>query len=187
MVDESLCKGCKICQVENACPLKDAKVEEVNGERKLKIDKAVCNHCGRCIGKCPFGAVREAETGCRVYIGGRWGKKVAHGIPLTKIFTSEEEVIDVVERAILLFRDEGISGERFADTVNRLGFDYVNEKLLSGAIDKAAVLPEEGEGRGNRADGEITEFRNRYKAVMSPCTVGKDRSWENGLSFLKYC
>ena len=70
----------------------------------------------------------------------RWGKKTAHGRALTKIFTSEEEVMDVVEKAILLFRDEGISGERFADTVNRLGFDYVNEKLISGSVDKAAIL-----------------------------------------------
>ena len=46
----------------------------------------------------------------------------------------------MVEKAILLFRDEGISGERFADTVERLGFDYVNEKLISGSIDKSAVL-----------------------------------------------
>ena len=48
--------------------------------------------------------------------------------------------MEVVERAILLFRDEGISGERFADTVTRLGFDYVNEKLLSSTIDKEAIL-----------------------------------------------
>ena len=48
--------------------------------------------------------------------------------------------MDVIEKAILLFRDEGISGERFADTVTRLGFDYVNEKLLSDSIDKEAVL-----------------------------------------------
>ena len=46
----------------------------------------------------------------------------------------------MVERAILLFRDEGISGERFADTVTRLGFDYVNDKLISGSIDKQAIL-----------------------------------------------
>ena len=39
--------------------------------------------------------------------------------------------MDVVERAILFFRDEGQSGERFADTVARLGFDYVQEKLLT--------------------------------------------------------
>ena len=48
--------------------------------------------------------------------------------------------MDVVEKAILLFRDEGISGERFADTVTRLGFDYVNEKLTTGTIDKEAIL-----------------------------------------------
>ena len=48
--------------------------------------------------------------------------------------------MDGIETAILLFRDEGISGERFADTVTRLGFDYVNEKLLSSTIDKEAVL-----------------------------------------------
>ena len=46
----------------------------------------------------------------------------------------------MVEKAILLFRDEGISGERFADTVSRLGFDYVNEKLTTGTINKEAIL-----------------------------------------------
>ena len=46
----------------------------------------------------------------------------------------------MVEKAILLFRDEGQTGERFADTVTRLGFDYVNEKLLTSKIDKEAIL-----------------------------------------------
>ena len=36
----------------------------------------------------------------------------------------------VIEKAILLFKDEGIAGERFADTVKRLGFEYVNKKLI---------------------------------------------------------
>ena len=51
---------------------------------------------------------------------------------MSKIFTSEEEVLRVVERAICLFRDEGIDGERFADTVARLGFENVERKLLEG-------------------------------------------------------
>ena len=67
----------------------------------------------------------------RVYIGGRWGKKTARAVPLGKIFTSQDEVLDVIERAIILFRDEGISGERFSDTIARLGFDYVESKLLN--------------------------------------------------------
>lgn len=136
MADFSKCRGCKKCQVEENCPVKVAKVTD----GKIAIDPDACNNCGRCKGKCPFGVLEEYKEGFKIYIGGRWGKKVAHGTPLTKIFDSEEEVLEVVERAILLFRDEGISGERFADTVSRLGFDYVNEKLLSDTIDKAAVL-----------------------------------------------
>lgn len=136
MIDFSKCRGCKVCQVEKNCPVKASHV--VDGT--IQIDAEQCNNCGRCKGKCPFGAMEEYQEGFKITIGGRWGKKTAHGIPLTKIFTSEEEVMDVVEKAILLFRDEGISGERFADTVSRLGFDYVNEKLLSNSIDKEAIL-----------------------------------------------
>lgn len=136
MVDLSKCHGCKKCQVEQTCPIHTAKV--VDG--KIRIDPAECNNCGRCKGKCPFGALEEYMDGYKVYVGGRWGKRVAHGLPLTKVFTSEEEVMDVVESAILLFRDEGISGERFADTIERLGFDYVNDKLINHKIDKAAAL-----------------------------------------------
>ena len=140
--DFSKCRGCKVCQVEASCPIKIAKVED----GVLKVDAAACNNCGRCKGKCPFGVTAEYTDGYKVTIGGRWGKKVAHGIPLDKVFTSDEEVLDVVERAILFFRDEGLSGERFADTINRLGFDYVQDKLLSGAIEKDSILKKNVKG-----------------------------------------
>lgn len=135
-IDLSKCKGCKKCQVQSNCPIKVAKVED----GRLRIDPDQCNHCGRCVDKCPFGAVNESVTGYKVYIGGRWGKKIAEGRALDKVFTSEQEVIDLTERAILFFRDEGISGERFADTIARLGFDYVQEKLLNSSIDKKQIL-----------------------------------------------
>lgn len=135
VIDAEKCKGCKKCQVENACPIKAAKLED----GKLVIN-ADCNNCGRCKSKCPFGVIPEYTDGYKIYIGGRWGKKYANGRPLEKIFTSEEDVMDVVESAILFFRDEGISGERFADTIKRLGFDYVQDKLINNRIDKTAVL-----------------------------------------------
>ena len=125
-----------MCQVEKGCPIHVAQMED----GKIHIDAGTCNHCGRCIGKCPFGAVNESAAGYRIYIGGRWGKKVAQGHMLDKIFASEEEVIDMAERAILFFRDEGLSGERFADTIDRLGFDYVQDKLLNSRIDREQVL-----------------------------------------------
>ena len=134
--DLAKCRGCKVCQVEKACPIHAAAV----CDGKLAIDTDACNHCGRCVDKCPFDAVTESTYGFKVYIGGRWGKRAAEGRALSRIFTSEEEVLDLVEKAILFFRDEGVSGERFSDTIARLGFDYVEDKLLNGALDKEAVM-----------------------------------------------
>ena len=129
-VDMEKCRGCKICRVEKNCPINVAKV--VNG--KIVIDENSCNHCGRCIGKCPFNAFEDYTNGYRIYIGGRWGKKVAQGRYLEKVFTDKEEVLSVVEKAILLFREQGITGERFADTVARIGFENVQEQLLGDEL-----------------------------------------------------
>jgi NAD(P)H-nitrite reductase large subunit len=67
---------------------------------------------------------------------------VAQGQSLEMIFTSEEEVLDVVEKAILLFKEQGAAGERFADTINRLGFENVQAQLLDDEIlnRKEAIL-----------------------------------------------
>ena len=46
----------------------------------------------------------------------------------------------MVEQILLFFRDEGQTGERLADTVARLGFDYVQDKLLNSKIDREAIL-----------------------------------------------
>lgn len=128
--DEDMCNGCKKCQIEAMCPMKAAKVED----GVLEIDAKECNNCGRCVGKCPFDAIEEGTPGYKIYIGGRWGKKVAQGRYLDKVFTSKEEVLAVVEKAILLFREQGETGERFADTVARIGFENVQEQLLANDL-----------------------------------------------------
>ena len=124
--DTEKCRGCKVCAVEGACPMKAVAVKD----GCVAIDEAVCNRCGRCHQRCPFGAFETASEGYKVCLGGRWGKKTAIGRPLSRIFASEDEVLEVIDKAILLFRDEGVKGERFADTIERLGFAYVEAKLL---------------------------------------------------------
>ena len=126
-IDFDKCRGCKKCQIENTCPIKAAKMTD----GKITVNLENCNHCGRCIGKCPFKAFEEYTNGYRIYIGGRWGKKVAQGRYLDKVFTDKNEVLNIVEKAILLFREQGETGERFADTVARLGFENVQAQLLS--------------------------------------------------------
>ena len=130
LIDLDKCRGCKVCQVVNACPIQVPVVQD----GKVVIDDNACNHCGRCVGKCPFGALEGSTSGYRVYIGGRWGKKVARGRYLEKVFTDKDEVLNIVEKAILLFREQGLTGERFADTVERIGFENVQEQLLSDGL-----------------------------------------------------
>ena len=40
----------------------------------------------------------------------------------------------MVEKTILLFREQGQTGERFADTIERIGFENVEAQLLSDDI-----------------------------------------------------
>ena len=128
--DEDECNGCKKCAVERVCPVHAAKL--VDGV--MEIDKDVCNNCGRCIGKCPFDCIEDGVYGYKIYIGGRWGKNVAQGRALSKVFTDKEEALSVIEKAILLFREQGQTGERFSSTIERLGFENVEAQLLSDDI-----------------------------------------------------
>jgi len=125
-LDEEKCRGCKKCAVEAVCPMGAAKV--VNG--KLQIDRDLCINCGRCVQKCLFNAM-SGTNGIKVTLGGRWGKKCAQGTPISKIFTDKDEALNVVEKAILLFREQGIPGERFAETIERIGFETVEAQLLA--------------------------------------------------------
>ena len=127
MFDEDECNGCKKCSVEKTCPMGAAKVKD----GVLEINKDICNNCGRCIGTCHFDALSEGTYGYKIYIGGRWGKKIAQGRALSKVFTDKEEALNVIENAILLFREQGKTGERFAKTIERLGFENVEAQLLS--------------------------------------------------------
>lgn len=124
------CKGCKKCGVEAVCPMKAVTVVD----KVLKRDEELCNNCGRCVAKCYFGAMKPGKPGYKVYIGGRWGKKAERGRALKKVFLESEEALAVVEQSLLLYREQGRRGERFAETIERLGFEQVEEQLLSGEI-----------------------------------------------------
>lgn len=128
--DTEKCRGCGKCVIERTCPIQVSKVVD----DKLLIPEDRCNHCGRCITKCPFGAIGTGSYGYKVVIGGRWGKRSAEGQALGKIFSSKEEVLSVLEKSLLLFREQGVAGERFSDTIARIGFVEAAAQLLSDDI-----------------------------------------------------
>ncbi len=127
-VELDKCQGCPTpCTVVESCPV--AGVVEQSDD-KMEFHAENCNNCGRCISKCPFGVIEEFEDKYKVYVGGKWGKQARPGSPLTKLF-NEEEMLNVIEKSILLFKKDGISGERFGETVDRLGIQRVEKMLVS--------------------------------------------------------
>lgn len=130
ILDQEKCRNCKKCSLETVCPM-DA-MHVVDGV--IQVEKAQCVNCGLCFKKCPFDVVTKADVGYRMYIGGRWGKKITIAKSLDKMFVSLDEVYSIVEKIILLYREQGWQRERFSDTVDRLGFNYVQEQLYGNAL-----------------------------------------------------
>jgi len=126
----AVCVGCGTCAVEKVCPMGAAK----RVGDKMQIDEASCINCGRCVGRCPFDAVPTRTVGYRIFLGGYWGKRGRRGIPLPVIFTNAEDVLATVEKAILMYREQGKPGERFGLMIARLGFDTVAREVLADAI-----------------------------------------------------
>ena len=123
--DPEICRGCKKCAVAESCPSKAVSV--VDG--KAVIDGSKCTNCGVCVGKCPFGAVpKEAESVCRIYVGGTWGKKQRMGTLLSDTYT-EAEVPDMIEKVMLWFKENAYAKERLGAAIDRLGTEKLESDL----------------------------------------------------------
>jgi len=137
-LDPSLCRNCKTCAVETRCPMKAAKVQD----GKLVIDRSVCINCGVCVGKCPFGAVAaESETRYQIFLGGTWGKHTRMGTPVSRL-VGEDEVLPILEKSILWFKENGQPKERFGKAIDRIGVEKAEAEILGDEIlaRKAEIL-----------------------------------------------
>ena len=125
--DGELCRGCKKCAVAESCPSRAVSV--VNG--KAVIDTSKCTNCGVCVGKCPFGAVpKEAESVCRIFVGGTWGKTQRMGTLLNAVY-STDEIPTVIEKVMLWYKENGYVKERLGATVDRIGTDALEAAIAT--------------------------------------------------------
>ena len=125
-----LCRGCKKCAIEARCPSKAAYVKD----GKLVIDETKCLSCGVCTGKCPFGAIAdESETLYRIYIGGTWGKSTRMGTPLSRLVTYNE-VLPILEKTMLWFKENGEPKERLGKAIDRIGIEKAESEILGDEI-----------------------------------------------------
>lgn len=130
VVSHQECKSCKKCIVEDGCLMNAAKKDENN---IISINEEVCNSCGRCIRNCPFKCIGEDINGVKIVIGGRWGREGRKGSYLSGTYCVED-ALDIIEKIILVYRENAFKKERFASMIDRIGFENVEKLIFEGDV-----------------------------------------------------
>ena len=63
--------------------------------------------------------------GYRIFLGGHWGRTGAAGREVPSLLPDEESVLSFIEKVLNFYRSNGLQGERFCKTLDRLGFEQV--------------------------------------------------------------
>ena len=128
--DSDICRGCKKCLVAENCPSRAVTVSD----GKAVVDQSKCTKCGVCVGKCPFGAVpKTADSACRVFVGGTWGKTQRMGTRLSAVYTPDE-IPSVIEKVMLWYKENGYAKERLGATIDRLGTEALESALATNDL-----------------------------------------------------
>lgn len=103
----SLCEACVDECRENAIILQKKKIMP-------NIDYDLCLACGKCIEACPTGTIVAGKKGFKVQLGGKLGRHPQLAKELPEIY-SEDEVVDIVKKCIIFYKNNSKQGERFAE------------------------------------------------------------------------
>ena len=76
---------------------------------------------------------KEAESVCRIYVGGTWGKHQRIATLLSHAFT-EAEVLDVIEKVMLWFKENAYVKERLGAAIDRLGTEALEAALATNDL-----------------------------------------------------
>lgn len=122
--NKSSCTFCGLCQV--VCP---AKIITVNKKEKdLQADLDKCLYCGKCLKVCPTSAW-SGEHGFIVSFGGLYGNRITVGKRLLPLIFSENILFKVIDITMAFFENNAKKGERFANTLDRVGWQILEEEL----------------------------------------------------------
>ena len=116
------CIFCGVC--EKACRTEAITIKD--GE--ITIEPSKCNFCGRCVKSCPTEAW-QGKSGYIVSFGGTFGNSIRKGAELLPIIEDEDTLFRVADAAIDFFGENAQPGERFAKTLDRVGWDKLKEKV----------------------------------------------------------
>ena len=75
----------------------------------------------------------QKEAAYQIYVGGTWGKNTRMGTPLSRLVT-EDEILPILEKTLLWFRENAYAKERLGMAVDRIGADKLEAELFSDDI-----------------------------------------------------
>ncbi len=120
---ENQCDSCGACKA--IC--REGAIEYSNTEvGGMIIDHSKCIDCGACLRACPAGALLEEARGYRIMVGGKLGRHPQLAKELDGIY-SKAQVTEIVRQCIRFYLDNNTAGERFGETLNRTGIDFLEE------------------------------------------------------------
>ena len=76
---------------------------------------------------------KNAQSVCRVFVGGTWGKTQRMGTPLSRV-CSFEEIPELVEKVMLWYRENGYVKERLGAAIDRLGVSTLEAALATNDL-----------------------------------------------------
>ncbi len=125
--NSSKCTFCGLCGA--ICPGKAIEVGKI--DKKLHFESDKCIYCGKCVKICPTSAW-SGESGFIVSFGGLYGNRITIGRRLLPLIFSTEILYKTIDIALAFFEKNANNGERFANTLDRVGW-----KLLEKELNKA--------------------------------------------------
>ena len=119
---EDACIACGVCT--KAC--REGAISLSDG--KIAVDYDKCNNCGRCVKSCPTDAW-DYDEGFILSFGGTFGNSIKKGTELLPLITDRGTLYRVTDAAIGFFGEYANPSERFAKTIERIGWDKLKETV----------------------------------------------------------
>lgn len=127
------CTFCGLCQA--VCPTKAIEVDGASHQVRLASER--CIYCGKCVKSCPTGAW-TGKNGYVLFFGGMFGSHISIGKKLLPIIFQKERLFRVVDATVRFYKQYGKAGERFRNTLDRVGESRLQDTLLAAGGEEAA-------------------------------------------------
>ena len=143
LTDVICCPGGDFCALANAksIPIAEAIQRKFDDHKQLTDIGEMNLNISGCMNACGhhhvgnigiLGVDKKGEEYYQVSLGGSSKKKASLGKIIGPSF-AQEEIPDVVETILAVYKEKRISDEKFIDTYNRIGMDPFKEKVYAKA------------------------------------------------------